>query len=461
MMIFDDFNFGSIDANDWIEIQGGVVADNIFTPLGNDSFEDYLFFGLTSNTRQRFAESAPVNVSGGGTISFDLIFGNDSNGGENADSGQAEDVVLEYLTTGSTIWRAISTYDTENYIRWTNIRENIPTAALSSDTRFRWRQVRFNESSGDHWALDNVNITNTPLASRNSITDDFNSGARDLDDWVDLRNGFVTDDKFTPQTTSPSDDYLFFGLSGAGGQRLIESNPVNVSGGGTISFDLIFGNGSNGGENADSGQAEDVVLEYLTTGSTIWRAISTYDTEEYTTWTTITENVPNAARGGATRFRWRQTRFSESSGDHWALDNINIDGIQTSSVLGSYGFAQDDSYEENDDLLGAYDISNQQQTWLEDISGLGIANDEDWYQIEITEGYENLVVDLQFNHAAGDLDLSVYDADGNYIIGATSITNNELIDTILPGDGTYYLQVATQGDYLGNTYDLWWDDLAV
>ena len=163
----------------------------------------------------------------------------------------------------------------------------------------------------------------------------------------------------------------------------------------------------------------------------------------YTSWTRITENVPNAARSSATRFRWQQIRFNESSGDHWALDNINIDGIQTSSVLGSSGFAQDDSYEENDDLLGAYDISNQQQTWLEDISGLGIANDEDWYQIEITEGSENLVVDLQFNHAAGDLDLGVYDADGNYIIGATSITNNELIDTILPGAGTYYLQVAT------------------
>ena len=201
MMIFDDFNFGSIDANDWIDIQGGVVADNRFTPLGNDSFEDYLFFGLTSNTRQRFAESAPVNVSGGGTISFDLIFGNGSslNGGENANPG--EDVALEYSIDGGNNWTRISTYDTENYIRWTNIRENIPTAALSSNTRFRWQQIRFNESSGDHWALDNVNITNTPLASRNSITDDFNSGVRDLDDWVDLRNGIIADNVFTPQST--------------------------------------------------------------------------------------------------------------------------------------------------------------------------------------------------------------------------------------------------------------------
>ena len=120
----------------------------------------------------------------------------------------------------------------------------------------------------------------------------------------------------------------------------------------------------------------------------------------------------------------------------------------------------DDAYEENDELLGAYDISNQAQTWLEDISGLGISGDEDWYQIEITEGFENLVVDLQFSHAAGDLDINVYDADGNYVTGASSSTDNELIDTILPSSGTYYLQVQAYEDYTGSTYDLWWDNLS-
>lgn len=121
----------------------------------------------------------------------------------------------------------------------------------------------------------------------------------------------------------------------------------------------------------------------------------------------------------------------------------------------------DDAYEENDELLGAYNLSNQEQTWLEDLSGLGISNDEDWYQINITEGYENLVVDLRFEDDAGDLDISVYDADGNYILGALSVTDNEFIDTILPSSGTYYLQVEVYLEYTGNTYDLWWDDLEV
>jgi hypothetical protein len=121
----------------------------------------------------------------------------------------------------------------------------------------------------------------------------------------------------------------------------------------------------------------------------------------------------------------------------------------------------DDAYEENDELLGAYNLSNQEQTWLEDLSGLGISNDEDWYQINITQGYENLVVDLRFEDDAGDLDISVYDADGNYILGALSVTDNEFIDTILPSSGTYYLQVEGYLEYTGNTYDLWWDDLEV
>ena len=141
---------------------------------------------------------------------------------------------------------------------------------------------------------------------------------------------------------------------------------------------------------------------------------------------------------------------------------INLEGIAfTPGEIVKLDVTFDDAYEENDELLGAYDISNQEQTWLEDISGLGISNDEDWYQIYISEGYENLVVDLRFEDDAGDLDLAVYDANGNYLIEEYSTTDNELIDTILPSSGTYYLQVNGYLEYTGNTYDLWWDDLPV
>jgi hypothetical protein len=40
-----------------------------------------------------------------------------------------------------------------------------------------------------------------------------------------------------------------------------------------------------------------------------------------------------------------------------------------------------------------------------------------------------------------------------------STTDNEFIDTIVPGPGTYYIWVF--GQDAGNTYDLWWDDLCL
>ncbi|MDJ0679108.1 MAG: FG-GAP-like repeat-containing protein [Xenococcaceae cyanobacterium MO_167.B52] len=117
----------------------------------------------------------------------------------------------------------------------------------------------------------------------------------------------------------------------------------------------------------------------------------------------------------------------------------------------------DDRYEENDTLATAYDLSNQEKTWLSTINGAGIQADTDWYQIDVTPGYENLVVDLQFAHAEGDIDLAVYDVSGNLVTGSTSVTDNEYINAILPDSGVYYLEVSYGN--AGNTYDLWWDDL--
>lgn len=76
----------------------------------------------------------------------------------------------------------------------------------------------------------------------------------DTNDWADIKGGSVRAG-FTSGAHS-----LFFGSSSdGGGKRLIEALPTKVVYGGTISFDIIFGNGINGGENADAG--EDVVLE--------------------------------------------------------------------------------------------------------------------------------------------------------------------------------------------------------
>ena len=149
---------------------------------------------------------------------------------------------------------------------------------------------------------------------------------------------------------------------------------------------------------------------------------------------------------------------ASAAGSYEAVINADAGGTTAQSIVFVPG---DDNYEENDTLETAADPEddngNWEQTWLSAINGPGIQDDDDWYLINITSGYEHLVVDLTFSHAEGDIDLAVHDTVGVRVDKSDSITDNEHIDTILPSSGTYYIRVYY--DDAGNTYDLWWDDL--
>ena len=68
-----------------------------------------------------------------------------------------------------------------------------------------------------------------------------------------------------------------------------------------------------------------------------------------------------------------------------------------------------------------------------------------------------MVVEAQFLHAEGDIDIELLDSDGNSLASSTSVSDNEVIDTVTPTSGTHYIAVY-YGD-AGNAYDLRWDDL--
>ena len=167
IQLFDDFNYSTIDADDWTQIQGGSVRS------GFTSGAHSLFFG---GNNQRVADTIALDIRSGGTISFFLIFGDGSNGGENADLG--EDVVLEYSINSGATWNIINTYDSEDYTSWSRITEDVPSTALSAATRFRWRQVDFDTSTAtngaDNWGLDHVQIADTALSPIDGVFDDFN-----------------------------------------------------------------------------------------------------------------------------------------------------------------------------------------------------------------------------------------------------------------------------------------------
>jgi len=118
----------------------------------------------------------------------------------------------------------------------------------------------------------------------------------------------------------------------------------------------------------------------------------------------------------------------------------------------------DDAYEENDSLGQAwYPGSNWENEWLSDIDGLGIQADDDWFRIDVTSGYERVVIDCTFDDSDGDIDIELYNSSGVELAHSDTTTDNEHIDHVVPSSGTHYIRVF-YGDE-GNEYDLSWDDL--
>ncbi len=148
--IADDFDF-DIDPSQWSEIGNGEVNNN-FGGSGNSLF----FTNGSRNDNSRSLTTTGVNVANGGEIAFELIFGDSSNGGENADGG--EDVILEYSVDDGVNWQAIAIYDTEAYTTWTGISETVPSDAQTDNTLFRWMQLEHSGSRYDNWGLDNIQI---------------------------------------------------------------------------------------------------------------------------------------------------------------------------------------------------------------------------------------------------------------------------------------------------------------
>ncbi len=72
----------------------------------------------------------------------------------------------------------------------------------------------------------------------------------------------------------------------------------------------------------------------------------------------------------------------------------------------------DDSYENNDRLRRAFNLRRNEGVYLSDIDGEGVALDEDFYRIQVTDQALRVVVELEFDHAMGDLDLFLFEQKG-------------------------------------------------
>ncbi len=125
----------------------------------------------------------------------------------------------------------------------------------------------------------------------------------------------------------------------------------------------------------------------------------------------------------------------------------------------------DDPYEPNNHFDEAYDLHDDEHIWLSNIHGLAVQGDEDWYRIDVTPGFQNLIVNLKFNRSRGNINADIYKLEGthsldwNPIYSNYSMTGDDNIDINCSyiDPGIYMIQV--RGDFKGLEYDMWWDDL--
>jgi hypothetical protein len=154
------------------------------------------------------------------------------------------------------------------------------------------------------------------------------------------------------------------------------------------------------------------------------------------------------------------TLSSPAAGDYYVRVYYGNAGNEYDLWWGAF------SQEELDGIIpDAYEVDNSSDqatplpihTPLTELSGLATQTDQDWFEIEISEGSIGFLIECSFTHADGDIDIEVIDSNGTVIVRADSQTDNETINynAALPG-GTYYIRVY--GANLGNSYNLLWVD---
>ena len=119
----------------------------------------------------------------------------------------------------------------------------------------------------------------------------------------------------------------------------------------------------------------------------------------------------------------------------------------------------DDGFEPNNDSMNTSALSANTVVF-------GSQNDEDWYSIDVAAGSENVIVSLRFKSlglgTSGDtidLDLALFDTDGNELASSTNGQGfNESIEFDVGTADTYHLRVS--GDNNGDAYALTWIDEA-
>jgi len=162
LLMNNNFNNGTV-GNGWQSTNQAMFSNPCGAGLDGTT---HLWMGSTSPA-PRNVTTVPFDVSNGGTICFEMKYSvqaaaSPCEGPDLPDEG----VHLQYSVNNGP-WIDIDYWDPNGgndpfLTQWQNYCRQIPQAAWSTSTRFRWAQVSSSGNDYDHWGLDNVVISVPP-----------------------------------------------------------------------------------------------------------------------------------------------------------------------------------------------------------------------------------------------------------------------------------------------------------
>ena len=159
----EDFNSGQPIG--WNFSQTVTIANNTCGVPSLDG-TDFMWMGGQSPS-PRIMETVDLDVSNGGDVCFEMRYAIQSQPSPCEGPDQTnEGVYLDYSINGGATWQNINYWAPTNngaatsYLtQWNQFCEQIPAAAQTTATRFRWNQASATSAGYDHWGLDNIQIT--------------------------------------------------------------------------------------------------------------------------------------------------------------------------------------------------------------------------------------------------------------------------------------------------------------
>jgi gliding motility-associated-like protein len=171
VVLSEDFNTGGFGAG-WGSTPGSTSFSNPCSPGGVDGTPHAWMDNNT--TVPRTLQSASYDLSAataGVTICFDLLFASqgDASPCEGPDEPD-EGVYLEYSIDGGATWIQITYFDPNGgndpqLTNWNNWCFQVPAAAITPNTMFRWHQTADSGADYDHWGIDNVEIYQNDISA--------------------------------------------------------------------------------------------------------------------------------------------------------------------------------------------------------------------------------------------------------------------------------------------------------